>query len=231
MAAVKGASFRPQTVSAALADELRERILNMDIPEGQQLRQDVISAEFGVSRIPVREALLQLEGEGLVVQAAHKGYRVAPLSVDDIRELFDLRALIEVDLLNRAIPKLTESDLMAARRVLETFDELLRQGSGEQGWGKLNWQLHAALCQPANRPRTMRLLQNLHRNGDRYLRQQLKLTDRTNERAREEHNRLVSLCEAGDAIEATRLLREHILAARDDLIESRIASTNTKTSA
>ena len=220
MSSAKSASFRARTVSSALAEELRERILSMDIPEGKPLRQDMLADQFGVSRIPVREALLQLEGEGLVTQTAHKGYTVTPLSIDDIRELFDLRALIEVDLLNRAIPKLADSDVSAARRILDTFDELLRRGTREQEWGKLNWELHAALCRPAQRPRTMRMLQNLHRNADRYLRRQLQLTDHTSDRARAEHNRLVALCEARDAVEATRLLREHILAARDDLIES-----------
>jgi len=94
----------------------------------------------------------------------------------------------------------------------------LLHGSQEQEWGQLNWQLHSALYRPANRPRAMRIVQNLHRNADRYLRLQLKLTALTNERAREEHNRLIALCKARDSEEALRLLREHILRARDDLI-------------
>lgn len=225
MSSVEKGPFRAQTVSSALAEELRERILNMDIPEDKPLRQDMLADQFGVSRIPVREALLQLEGEGLVVQTAHKGYTVTPLSIEDIRELFDLRALIEVDLLNRAIPRLSDDDLASAHRILDTFSELLRRGSREQEWGKLNWELHAALYRPAGRPRTTRMLKNLHRNADRYLRRQLQLTDHTNDRARAEHTKLVALCEARDSIEATRLLKEHILAARDDLIESLAPST------
>lgn len=210
--------LKRQTMSAALTDELRERILNLDIPEGEQLRQDTLAAEFGVSRIPVREALLQLEGEGLVTLSAHKGYTVTALSLDEIRELFDLRALIEVDLLQRAIPRLEAHHIERAREILATFDEMLARGSQERDWGRLNWELHAVLYEPAERPRALSIVRNLHRNADRYLRLQLKLTQRTNERAREEHNRLVNLCAARDVIEASRLLNEHVLAARDDLL-------------
>ncbi|MCS4503083.1 GntR family transcriptional regulator [Arhodomonas aquaeolei] len=210
--------LKRQTMSAALTDELRERILNLDIPEGEQLRQDTLAAEFGVSRIPVREALLQLEGEGLVTLSAHKGYTVTALSLDEIRELFDLRALIEVDLLQRAIPRLETHHIERAREILATFDEMLSRGSQERDWGQLNWELHAVLYEPAERPRALSIVRNLHRNADRYLRLQLKLTQRTNERAREEHNRLVNLCADRDVIEASRLLNEHVLAARDDLL-------------
>ena len=207
-----------RTVAAELVDKLRARILSLEIPEGAPLRQDWLAAEFGVSRIPVREALLQLEGEGLVTQTAHKGYAVSVLSPGEVAEAFDLRALLEVDLLRRALPLMTEQDLEAARGVVDTFDAALARGEEEQNWGQLNWRLHAALYAPAQRPRSMRILQNLHRNGDRYLRLQLTLTRRSNERAREEHRRLVELCAARDLAEATRLLNEHILHARDELV-------------
>lgn len=208
-----------QTMAAMLVDALRERILSFEIAEGAQLRQDSLASEFGVSRIPVREALLQLEGEGLVSQSAHKGYTVTALSLDEIREVFDLRAIIEADLLQRAIPAMSADDIAAARSVLAVFDDMLARKSEDADWGRLNWRLHAALYAPAGRAHTMRILQNLHRNADRYLRLQLHLTQGTNDRARAEHRRLVDLCERRDTREATRLLGEHILSARDDLLD------------
>ena len=208
-----------QTVAGMLVDALRERILNLEFPEGGPLRQDSLAAEFGVSRIPLREALLQLEGEGLVTQTAHKGYAVSVLSLEEIREIFDLRALIEVDLLQRALPHITSEVVASARQVLRQFDESLVQPASENKWGQYNWRLHAALYAPAGRHRSMDILRKLHRNADRYLRLQLNLSDHNNARAREEHDRLVTLCEYRDNAEASRLLAEHILAARDDLLE------------
>ncbi len=208
-----------QTVAGMLVHELRERILNLDFPEGVALRQDMLAAQFGVSRIPLREALLQLEGEGLVTQTAHKGYAVSVLSLEEIREIFDLRALIEVDLLQRALPHITSAVISAARDVLERFDASLRASNGQATWGMFNWELHSTLYAPARRSRSMDILRKLHRNADRYLRLQLNLSDHTSSRAREEHARLIALCEERDYPEASRLLNEHILAARDDLVD------------
>jgi len=208
-----------QTVAGMLVSEMRERILTLEFPEGVPLRQDTLAAEFGVSRIPLREALLQLEGEGLVTQPAHKGYAVSVLSLEEIREIFDLRALIEVDLLQRALPHITSEVIAEARQVLAQFDENLAAPSAERQWGHFNWRLHATLCAPAGRHRSLDILRKLHRNADRYLRLQLNLSDHNNARAREEHDRLVMLCEERDNAEASRLLNEHILAARDDLLE------------
>jgi len=210
--------FKRQTVAAVIVDELRERILSFEIPEGEPLRQDSLAAEFGVSRIPVREALVQLEGEGLVILSAHKGFTVTELSPHDIRDLFDLRALIEVDMLRRAIPRMGRKDVKNARRILGTFDELLEAKTQERDWGRLNWELHSALCAPANRPRAMRILQNLHRHADRYTRLELKMAQRTNERHRQEHRDLVELCAQRNIDAAADFLRVHIMATLDDLM-------------
>lgn len=211
--------IKRHTLANLLASELRERILSHEFEEGCALRQDMLASEFGVSRIPVREALMQLEGEGLVIQSAHKGYAVSSLSIDQIREVFDLRALLEVDLLRRAIPLLTPGHLAMAKDVMSTFEERLADNSEEANWGAFNWQFHSALYASAGREQTMRILQNLHRSADRYLRIQFRVVQKSNEQAQRDHRRLVMLCERRDSAEATRLLGEHILQARDELLD------------
>src|SRR3954467_6624572 len=99
-----------QTLTGMTTDAIRERILRGRFPEGRPLRQDKIGIELGVSRIPVREALRQLEAEGLVTFNPHRGAVVSVLSLKEIRELFELRAEIEGDLLRRAIPRMTPED-------------------------------------------------------------------------------------------------------------------------
>src|SRR5678810_63542 len=94
--------IKRQTLTGMTADAIRERILRGRYPEGSPLRQDAIGAELGVSRIPVREALRQLEAEGLVTFNPHRGAIVSSLSLEEIGELFELRAEIECDLLRRA---------------------------------------------------------------------------------------------------------------------------------
>src|SRR3954467_10285202 len=106
--------LRRRTLTTMTADAIRERILRGHYPEGLPLRQDAIGAELGVSRIPVREALRQLEVEGLVTFNPHRGAVVSTLSLKQIRELFELRADIEGDLIFRAVANMTDEDDMRA---------------------------------------------------------------------------------------------------------------------
>src|SRR3954465_9938852 len=110
---------RRQTLTGMTADAIRERILRGPYPEGEPLRQDAIGIELGVSRIPVREALRQLEAEGLVTFNPHRGALVSTLSLKQIRELFELRAEIEGDLIRRAVPHMKPEDHARADEILD----------------------------------------------------------------------------------------------------------------
>src|SRR6188508_351651 len=110
-----------QTIASMTIEALRERILRGDYPDGEPLRQDALADELGVSRIPVREALRQLEAEGLVTFNPHRGAVVSSMSLEEIMELFELRAEIECDLLRRAIPLATKEHIDRALEVLDEF--------------------------------------------------------------------------------------------------------------
>lgn len=200
-----------QTISGLTVEALRERILRGDFPEGEPLRQDALADDLGVSRIPVREALRQLEAEGLVTFSPHRGAVVSSLSLDEIDELFELRAEIECDLLRRAIPVATQDDFDRAREVLNEFLDALRAGESTR-WGPLNWHFHAALYAPARRPFTMNVLQKLHQHSDRYFRMQVLLA-RGGAKADDEHRAIAAAVCDRDVETATRLMRAHILGA------------------
>lgn len=206
-----------RTVAELAADELRERIVRGDYGEGAPLRQDALAAELGVSRIPIREALRQLETEGLVTFNPHTGAVVSTRSLDEIAELFDLRALIETSLLELAIPKLGEKDLERAEEILEEYDEAFGRGDVAE-WGVLNWHFHATLLSPAERPLSLAMVQNIHNQSDRYMRMQLKLTHGET-RAREEHRAILAAAREGDVDKACELLRRHVESAGRSLTE------------
>ncbi|MFZ0332928.1 MAG: GntR family transcriptional regulator [Candidatus Acidiferrales bacterium] len=197
-----------QSLASAVADKLRGMIIHGDVQEGEQLRQDAIAADFQVSRIPVREALRQLEAEGLIKIVAHRGAVVSALSADEIEELFDIRALLECAVLKVSIPNLTEADFEKAESILETYEKALWMK--EVGtWGRLNWQFHSTLYSRANRPHFMSIIKLLNNNGDRYTRLQLYLTQAF-ERAKQEHRALLELCRKREAAGASDLLEKHI---------------------
>lgn len=205
-----------KTVSHQTADALRERILRGVYPDDTPLRQDALAAEFGVSRIPVREALRQLEAEGLVAFNPHRGAVVSSLSVDEIEELFELRSQIESDLVRRAVPRVTPEDLNRARDILTAYEAALRRGEVAT-WGQLNWQFHSTLYAPANRQFTMTIVQRLHQQSDRYLRMQLALTHGES-RASHEHRAIFTAVRAHDVKQASSLMRQHILGAGRQLV-------------
>lgn len=195
------------TVADQVCAELRRRIVAGEYEGGMRLRQEEIAAELGISRSPLREALRQLEAEGLVTLTSQKGATVTPIHPEEINELFELRLLIEPHLLQLSIPKFTEADFNAA----ETTISQMKDADMSQ-WSKLNWQLHMQLYQPAQRPTIIRKLERIHQTIDRYLRVQVTLTD-GREKAHEEHQAILHACRTRDIELATAMLRSHILAA------------------
>ena len=128
-------SIPRKTLATSVADYLREQIITNQIKGGEALRQDALSARLDVSRIPVREALLQLEAEGLVTFVPHKGAVATSISVEEVEELFALRVLLECDILSTAIAKATAEDFIRSEKILEEFDSLLKPGSDMRKWG------------------------------------------------------------------------------------------------
>lgn len=201
-------SLQHRTISAAVAEELRRRILDGDFAAGFALRQDAIANEFGVSRIPVREALVQLEAEGLVRIHPHRGAIVSELSIEEIGELFELRALLEPRLLKASAPHLSAHDYGELKTLFAEFSAALLEGQVSR-WGELNTRFHLLLYRHAAQPRTLAIVINLLQECDRHTRLQLSLPGRR-ERAETEHAELVRLCEKGEIDAASALLAAHI---------------------
>jgi len=205
-----------QSLTSAVADKLRDQIIRGEIAEGTQLRQDAIATQYQVSRIPVREALRQLDAEGLIAIVPNRGAIVPALSPDDIEEIFSIRALLEPEVLKRSIPHLTQEDLAEAEAVLRTYVNELRREDHVSGWGRLNWQFHSILYSRANQPRSLAIIRNVNNSGERYTRLQLYLTHGM-KRANDEHHKILDLCRQRNVMAACQLLHEHIQHAGQSL--------------
>lgn len=208
--------LKHRTLSSAIVDRLRQEILDGSYPAGSQLRQDALAQAYEVSRIPVREALFQLEAEGFVRIVPHKGAIVSGLSLDEINDVFELRKLLEPRLLASSVPTLTEADFAAVAGMEAAFEEAMAAGDIGR-WGVLNADFHLALYARATQPRTLSIVAGLLQTSDRYTRLQLQRSSSI-ERARTEHNELIRLCRTGAMKEAGRLLVDHIELVRRDLV-------------
>lgn len=208
--------IKHRTLAAIVVDRLRQEILNGVFPSGSALRQDALAATYGVSRIPVREALFQLEAEGLLQIVPHKGAIVTTLSQDEVKDVFDLRVMLEPRLFRDSIPALTAQDFEQLENIQEQFAEAIR-AKDLVHWGTLNAALHSALYARARLPQTATIVAGLLQKSDRYTRLQLSTPTALN-RALQEHGDLINLCKQAQVEPACELLRAHIEAVRDDLL-------------
>lgn len=199
------ASPGPRSTPLLVADVLRQAILRGILTAGQQLRQDEIARELGVSHIPVREALRQLEAEGLVRLRPYRGFEVSELSPEEVEELYEIRIPLECQALRLALPHLTEEDVRKAEQVLDAIDA----ADDPSVWSELNTEFHAVLYAPSRRERLLNLIRTLRTNVDRYLRLYISVMQRK-QFSQREHRRILDAVRKRDEAEALRALEEHL---------------------
>jgi DNA-binding GntR family transcriptional regulator len=191
--------------SALIVESLRESILEGVLAPGMQVRQELLADQFGVSRVPVREALRQLEAEGLLYSELHKGAFVASRSLDEVVEMLDIRVGLEVRALKLALPNITKKTIQDAARILKKYDG----SETPQEWRDLNLQFHLCLYRPANRPRLVKMIEDVVLGTHRFLRTYISATVGRDE-PQAEHHELLELCAAKHAPAALRMLEAHI---------------------
>lgn len=209
---------RPLTVAEQVADVLREAIADGSLAAGTALRQDDLAARFGFSRMPIRDALRQLEAEGIVSIHPTKGAHVAGMDAAEIREIFALRELLEGEALKLSLPKLGEDKLDEAEGVLARIDAEPDVGR----WGALNRQFHLALYDACGNQRLLSLIEAHHNASDRYVRILLSNLNYRN-RSQAEHRELIAACRGRDVKEAVAVLKKHLGEGRETLAAAGMA--------
>ena len=189
------------SVAAALRDALHQGRWSA----GAALRQEELAAEFGVSRIPVREALNKLQAEGLVVVEPNRGAFVAYLTAVDVREVFDLRVLLECDALRNAIPRHTPRTL----RQLHALQAELDAEDDPNLWLATDAAFHEVLYAPSGRTKTLEMIAALRASVTRLYRAHL--TPHTRRRGwRDEHHMLLKEVATGRVERAVAALTRHL---------------------
>jgi DNA-binding GntR family transcriptional regulator len=145
------------TVKRSLADDvvdrLRDAIFHGSFKPGEALREEQLAAMLDVSRGPVREALVQLEREGLVLVRRHRGATVARLSRRDLEDVYSLRLALEQLAIQRATRYATDQDFAAMEAVLAAFDVALSRGPSEKEVAELDVRFHDLIYQAARHQR------------------------------------------------------------------------------
>jgi DNA-binding GntR family transcriptional regulator len=205
----------------AIRDQLRDDILRGALPPGTQLRQESLAERFNASRIPVREALRQLEAEGLVDYQLNRGAVVVEMSTAEICELLDIRAALETYAAKLAVPNMVAADIDALTKILESYDDAADAGD----WAEFNRQFHLAMCAPSNNERLQRLIEEYCLSTtNRYPHLRMSL-DTQKDDVQRDHYRIVDACRRRAVDEVVELIEEHILETkREVMAAARLAS-------
>jgi DNA-binding GntR family transcriptional regulator len=203
----------PGNTPDLIANALRNAILQGRYKGNQPLRQDHIAEELGISKIPLREALVQLKAEGLVSFMPNRGAVVTELSAKEVDEIFTMRIALETKALERAIPNLRPADFIRAKSVLE----ILQKEEDRTQWSELNWEFHATLYQASQMPLLLSTIQTLHNNVTRYL---IIYLDRLSaqDNSQKEHLAIFNACQKQDIDVAIKHLSTHLRKASKRLI-------------
>lgn len=200
------------TASRRAARFLRDELLSGAIPPGARIPQEAIARRLGMSRIPVREALRQLETEGLVVLTTHASARVPKLDADDFAEIYRIRESIEPLAAGEAASRISEDDVHHLADLLRVMDEAaLEPGS----WLDLDRRFHLAAYAPAPMPRLQRTIEAFWNTTQPYRRAFMTtLTREEREITRAEHLLLLDAFRRGDPVDAEAMTRTHIRRTR-----------------
>ena len=195
-----------QSSPEVIAESLRQAIIDGQLGPGESLRQENLARHYAVSRIPVREALRQLESEGWIVLQRNHGARVSPLSVEEVREIYEIRASLEVTALRLAAPHHTPQSLKRAAEVL-----CVSRGERDHSrYAQHNREFHLSLFAPAGRPRLVAMIDALHSQGERYLRLKLDMPTHKHQ-SDDEHEEILRALRTGKIESAVQILQPHLL--------------------
>jgi len=195
---------KSDTIASRISRVLAERIVAGTIAAGARLRQDHIAEEFGTSHVPVREAFRRLESQGLVVSEPRRGVRVAGFSLDEVKEVAEMRAALEVLALRHAAPHLTRAILDAAEAATCAGD----RATDVQAWDEANRSFHRLILTPCGMPRLLKTIDDLQMVGARLLFSGWRAeweapTDR-------DHRAILSALRVGDVEQAAAVLARHV---------------------
>ncbi|HEY5757343.1 MAG TPA: FCD domain-containing protein [Steroidobacter sp.] len=209
------------TISGETYQSLRAGILGGEIPPGDKVRTQALCERFGVSLGAVREALSQLMAEGLVLSEAHRGFTVAPISIEDLKDLTRVRTEIEVMCLTWSMQAgglEWESEVIAASHRLSKTHRLDEQSAASPQFMTAHDAYHSALVSACGSPRLLQIRKQLYDQSERYRKMESALPrDRNPD---EEHKKLADAVIARNIPLATKLLKAHIALTTDNIIKA-----------
>ena len=187
---------------------IRDAILRCEFRPGEELREQILAERYRVSRSPIRDSLLRLEREDLVTVLPRRGYRVRPISLPDISNLFELRLLIE-PACAAAASRADDAKL----QTLDQFRDFIPQDGCEFTFLEYNMTFHRTVADLSGNRRLALVGLELAEQSRRFKRARGTLTEATMQEACADHNAIIAAIQAHDGETAARVSRQHVQTA------------------
>ena len=207
--------FRQHSLRTWVRDYIREGILNGRYKPGDSLTETKLSKEMGVSRTPIREAMRQLELEGLVTCIPNRGVFVTGITEQDVDDIYTIRSMIEGLAVRWAVERIDEEGLKKLEEIVELMEYYTGRGDMEQVT-KLDTQFHDVIYDACRSRILKQTLGNLMRNIHRVRLGSLKIPNRA-QKSLLEHREILNAFLAHDPYKAEKLMIEHISQANHNL--------------
>lgn len=202
-------------LAPSLYEQMKQDIREHKLPVGVALKQEELSLQYGVSRIPIRDVLQKLKNEGWLSAHGKRGVMVQPLTVLEAEDLSLMRQLLEPLLLGFAMPNLNKQTLGIAADILTELD---KNDLSVAQYGELNWQFHACLYRAAQRPTLFNNIENLQQLCSRYIGYHA-VELKYNNTSQNEHHQLLAAITANNTELAQTILKQHIAKASSELVD------------
>jgi DNA-binding GntR family transcriptional regulator len=202
----------------SIAEQLKQLIYAGEFKAGDRLNEAALATRMGTSRGPIREAIRILTGTGLVTPVVNRGVFVRQVSIREMLEIYDLRALVFGFAAQRAAENITDEHRRQFESLLEGMEQSSQSGATD-AYYDLNLQFHALILQLANSARAHQLYDSYVKELHLYRRQNFN-TPGNMRRSNVEHRRLYEAIAKGNAAKAKAAAEEHINAGRQRLLAS-----------
>ena len=213
------ARTRPSRLLAAhVVDELRQLIETGRVKPGERLNEATLAAEMGTSRGPIREAIRTLTGMGLVTAVPNRGVFVRQVSVAEMMEIYEMRALVFGFAVERAAEHLTPVRRKILATLIDQMETAAKAGKGGRYY-ELNLRFHAAITEFSNNRRAAQVYAECVNELHLFRRPAFGYPAKM-QRSNREHRAIYDAIVAGRAAEARKLAEEHVRSGRQRLLES-----------
>jgi DNA-binding GntR family transcriptional regulator len=204
-------------VPGMIVETVREAIMSGELAPEAPLRQEDLAQRFAAGRPPVREALKQLEMEGLVTYRARRGYIVAPLTVADIEEIFEIRSLLEVRAAYLAAQRRTEADVKQMESIVRQMEALdIQSPEDAAAFSRMNRAFHNVIFEASGRKMIGEIMHRLQNKVERYVRYgSYRIRDQ--QRVNDQHRQILDAFRSKDADQIAEVSRLHIQGTADGL--------------